>query len=133
MAVIAIAGLPGSGKSVLVNEYAAAGFLRFDDVYAGDGAQVTAARQAIAEGRDVVVSDIQFCDPGVRADAERQFGPGVEWVYFANDPYQCARNVLYRAFVGNEPRDWVDEMGWIDELTRVYRPPATARPVPVTP
>lgn len=113
-----VVGLPASGKT----EYARSlgpGWIIIDDPEGPDDLPRTLTR-------DTVITSPHFCRPealaGVMREARRRW-PGVtpEVVFFRNDPEACARNAMRRP--GKEVR------GLIAGLSRVYAPPADARPV----
>lgn len=144
MAIVGVVGLPGSGKSTLIEEYRTRGFQVFDDI-GKDGnwnQHAQSILQAALHG-DVVFSDILFCcrTPEAvdqvfhshshpfrgRDDFAQQLGEPIEWIFFENDPIQCLTNCELRA--AQIPRNLDFEKSLIQALTRVYEPPNTARPV----
>ena len=61
MSVIGIAGLPGSGKSRLMDRRQSEGYRRYNDInrdWAGNLPKVRAEEQ---QGKHVAISDIMFC------------------------------------------------------------------------
>jgi hypothetical protein len=75
----------------------------------------------VESGRDVIVTDPLLCFELHRNVALERF-PGAIWLYFANDPDQCKRNVRDRA-------DGRDVMGMIALASQHYTPPDDAFPV----
>jgi hypothetical protein len=129
--VVLIAGLPGSGKTCLAETLVRQGFVLVDDPRGPEG--YVRVRAALETGRDVVVVDPMLCRADTRIAVEMQVRaaptqPGstrtVEWIFFANDPEQCRRNVARRA-----DGRVVDPA--IYNLSKVYRPPAGADVRPV--
>ena len=108
--VIFVVGLPGSGKTEFIRSMAHPK-TEFDDYKAGafnDDSAFTSARRylelitTLREGRECVISDIDFCRSEARAEAEcilRREVPGLhlQWICFENDPAQCVRNARARA------------------------------------
>lgn len=129
MAIVAIAGMPGSGKSRLITQYEGRGFVRFDDINKAWRENLASVRELLVTGRDVVVSDIEFCRKNMRKRLEDELGTAVQWVFFENNPYVCARNVLYRAFVEKRDRPWLEELKKIDRLSKEYSPTGDVHPV----
>lgn len=127
--VVAIAGLPGSGKSRLMQELERNGFVRFDDVREAWEENIVRAREAIGEGRAVVITDIMFCDDEWRRTLELALGRAVHWISFSNDPWQCAVNCLYRLMVELDDRPLMSMLQRIAELSPKYRPVGEVRPV----
>ena len=148
MAIVGVVGLSGSGKSTLIEEYKARGFQVFDDIGSDPRWSLHAQhiRQAAQNG-DVVVSDILFCcrtsqevdqvldEVGFPSDSlirqfrgrdefERQINVPIEWVFFENNPAQCAKNCGYRAT--QIQRNLKFENALIQALTQVYEPPKGA-------
>jgi predicted ATPase len=129
MAVIGIAGLPGSGKSRLMDEWAAKGYSRYDDINMDWDANMAKLRAEAAQGRDAVVSDVLFCDETWRQKLERELDSPVQWVFFENQPWRCAKNCLFR-FMFEDPNRSLQEMIInISQLAAVYRPHGDVRPV----
>jgi hypothetical protein len=132
--VVAVAGLPGCGKSTLTDQYVRNGYECFDNFNQNWDANMARAKDALRRGENVLVTDIEFCGAGKRQQFESQVGSPVQWVFFENDPYQCAKNVLHRAFVERRHvDDWTDEMQKIKRLSEKYVPQGDVRPVVKTP
>jgi hypothetical protein len=130
--IVGIAGLPGSGKSRLILDYQAKGYIVFDDINSNKKGgwilSVVHARSLSAGGSNVVVSDIMFCEPGWRQRLEEDLGVPVHWVCFENVPERCARNCRYRA--GLDPSHILGfELGMIDRLSPQYQPVGEILPV----
>ena len=60
--VIGIAGLPGSGKSRLMDELQAQGYSRYNDINRDWNSNLPKAREEAHDGQRVAISDIMFCD-----------------------------------------------------------------------
>ena len=130
MPVQAIAGLPGSGKSRRIRELAAQDYMARDDMNIDWGESIRQVREWLGQGRNVVVSDIEFVKQEWRDKLNRELADvGVQWEFFANDPHKCIRNVVFRVFVERQDRPLREEIGKIREYTKVYRPPRDAMPV----
>jgi hypothetical protein len=131
--VIGVAGMPGSGKSAVMQTFADKGFDRFDDMNAHLkwDCNVSKAKQIVAAGWSAVMTDILFCKHEWRAKLERELGFSIRWICFENNPHQCALNVVYLKFGEGHDRKWFDEMYWIDQLTGDYQPMGDIRPVVV--
>lgn len=113
-----IAGLPGSGKT----RYAQALGPEWAVIDDPDGPDDLPER---IKGNVAITSPF-FCrseamDDVFRVAQARWPGIVVEAVFFESDPAACARNAMRRP--GKEVR------GLIEALSRVYAPPADARPV----
>src|SRR5262249_25491430 len=50
-------------------------------------------------------------------------------VFFENNPWQCAKNSLYRHFFEKRDRPLLEEIRMIRRLSRVYAPHGDVRPV----
>lgn len=122
MKVIGIAGLPGSGKSTLLRELVAAGFVAYDDFGERWDEHTAQARADLASGKSVVVSEINFCQREWRTRVEDAIGQPVEWIFFANDPWQCAVNCLYRLMVQLDERPIMEMLQEIAKLSPSYLP-----------
>lgn len=131
-----IVGLPGSGKSHLLQEFqrAVPGLIA-DDYMArslGDrpGFEYSRYRTCLVEalsiGKDCAVSDITFCRAERRDEFAQSIGrevPGVQirWIFFEKRPDLCKQNVIRRAREAAER-----EKRNIDELSAVYSVPEGA-------
>lgn len=129
MAVIAIAGLPGSGKTVLIKDLVQHGYSSFDDINTDWCGRLPRARTEARTGRDLVVSDIMFCDESWRKRLETELGIAVQWIFFENNPWQCAKNSLFRFMFEKPDRPLQNEIRKIQELSRIYKPHGDIRPV----
>lgn len=95
--VIAIAGLPASGKTflgkALAKQHQA---LMVDDP---TNWQTLEEKLLSYEGQTVIIADPFFCMANNRDSAEcrlNTLGYSVEWIFFANDPDQCQVNASTR-------------------------------------
>lgn len=150
MAIVGVVGMSGSGKSTLIREYEQRGYRPLDDIGGhGNWNDHPQTVKALADsGKNVVVSDILFCCttaadaarvfgmlgiqvPGFhgRADFEQRVGHKIEWVFFENDPWKCAKNCLWRRMHEKRDRKLDFETALILALSSVYKPPDGARPV----
>lgn len=96
--IVAIAGLPGSGKSRLAADLAAVlGWPRMNDptIVRGKAGAAEAILRTLDGAPGVVLDDPYFCLAGTRADvAGAVDGATWRWVYFAPDHEACLRNIL---------------------------------------
>lgn len=129
MAVIAIAGLPGSGKSGLMKGLQHQGYSCYDDINRIWRGNLSMARSEAQRGQNLVVSDIMFCEESWRKRLETELGVPVHWIFFENNPWQCAKNSLYRFMFEKPDRPLQEEIGKIQALSRNYQPVADIRPV----
>jgi len=144
--IVGIVGLPGSGKSFLMQEYffdPYSKFIAIDDMgndlrwKAKDGElfstawgkTIALARMSLAMGCDVVLADVELCQSG-RRELIQSAIPAftIEWRFFANDPEQCIANVRKR----NRPNGRADdEVRKIKELAKQYSLPSWQMVMPV--
>jgi predicted ATPase len=130
MSVIAIAGLPGSGKSGLMDELKLNGYARYNDINRDWDADFPKAKADAKAGRSVAICDIMFCDQEWREKLERDLGEPVRWIFFENDPWQCAKNCLFRFMFQKNYRPLQNEIQKILELSKIYRPAGDICTVP---
>jgi len=129
MAVIGIAGLPGSGKSRLIAELQQHGYSAYDDIRIDWIGNLPNARSEARSGKNVAVSDIMFCSASWRGRLEQELCVPVQWIFFENSPWQCAKNCLYRFLFENPNRSIGKEIRMILVMSQVYRPFGEIRPV----
>jgi ABC-type dipeptide/oligopeptide/nickel transport system ATPase component len=129
--VVGVVGLPGSGKSALMRGLVANGFRMHDDIFEQEEQSIAAAREDIAAGQSIVVSDIVLCRAEERARLATLLDVPIEWQYFANDPWQCAVNCLYRTMVELDDRPLLDMLHQIALLSPHYKPEGQLIAVPV--
>ena len=109
-----VIGLPGSGKSYLVNSMT--GYV-IDDI--------KSIEQLIQTNDDIIISDVNFCDNRVlRISVEmlkkRYPHHSFSFIYFENAPDKCRKNVVYR-------NDGRNVEGTIRKFEKIYNPPLDAR------
>jgi hypothetical protein len=127
MSIIAVAGMPGSGKTKIMEQYAEKGYIRFDDINTDWPKNTVEVKRLKTQGKNIIASDILFCYSDWRAKLVHDAGGVEEWIYFANDPYQCSLNVIARA--QEKHRNWLSELQWITKLSPVYAAPDTSIPI----
>lgn len=125
--LIGVAGLPGSGKTTLCEEYIGKGFECIDDFRKENGwcDNICKVKKWLSDGKDVVITDIEFCRSERRKEVEEAFdGQEVQWVFFENEPYKCALNVVCRKYEKEDckNRDVVEELNKIEDLSKCYSP-----------
>lgn len=131
-------GLPGSGKTTFLKQRFQ---IEHPEVIVFDDYQANAivdlpdpqwsrnradAIEALRSGRDVLVSDVNYCRSAVLerlVDLMRIDVPGVEveLIYFANDPASAIHNVRLRGREGH-----LREIELIRDLSKGYAPPRDA-------
>ncbi len=118
-----IIGLPGSGKSFLINnEFNDPSYTIVDDPMKPDDIPSTFEKH-------LVIADCRLCRPKILESfysmVEKKFGDvKVNKIYFENNPQQCLKNVEYR----NDGR-LVEPT--IRHMTSVYNIPEGERIIPV--
>lgn len=131
MTIIGLVGLPGSGKSSLMREYIDKGYAGYDDFGEHWDEHVALALDNLARGTPVVVSEINFCRTDWRVRMEAALGQPIEWIFFANDPWQCAVNCLFRLMVQLDERPLMDMLQEIAVLSPLYQPQGTVRAIAI--
>ena len=139
-----VIGLPGSGKSHFIKVLAEQTKAQlFDDYKAnaiGDCSLFPFSRKYIElinflrEGRDCIISDIDFCREIAQREAQLCLEALVSdieilWICFENNPSQCKQNVYLRATY--TPRDVNSEINNIHRYSQEYHTPRGANIVPV--
>jgi predicted kinase len=133
-----IVGLPGSGKSTLVEEKKRfVTGLCVHDYHAAahnDSPRVEDSRyyhgliESLRAGHDCVIADIAFCDARRTVRLCEAFtgevaGLRLEWIYFENAPDKCRSNIQRRA------RESVSsDLKALDEFAQLYRIPEGVAP-----
>ena len=106
--IIFVGGLPGSGKSHILEEFRKGGWKIYDDFQAGayenwshfsNASAYAELMEDLKLGRKCAVADIRFVCSEYRAGAEHaiQDSAGliaVDWRIYENNPEQCSKNVL---------------------------------------
>jgi dephospho-CoA kinase len=136
-----VVGLPGAGKSTLVNAMRSSiTGVCCEDFHANafqnsplveDSRHYDALLQDIRAGSDCVIADIAFCDPKRRANLQqaidRQISNSrIEWIYFENAPEKCRRNIARRARARLG-----DDLAALEKFARLYSIPDGVTPIPV--
>lgn len=101
--VFMIIGLPGSGKSHLIEKEFAKGTPK-DTLYnfgliVDDPTDLTKISQAIEGERNIVIADPNLCNPDIREKAVQMFkeaGYNIKYRYFENNQEKCKRNIAHR-------------------------------------
>ena len=138
--IILIAGLPGSGKSMLMEALKREGWLIFDDFKANafnDSSIFWHSRNyktllmALHEGQKCIVADIDFCKATSRHEAEKVLREQIaeitlEWLFFENDFHACQANIMRRASQSIE-----DNLRALNEYRAQYQIPIGMRVIPV--
>ena len=145
--LIFITGLPGSGKTTYLENHKPefGDALICDDYYKSAPGRTVEfkgsvyykdLKEALQEGRNVVIADIVFCEEPLRKEAQdriealiKELGLEVELDYrfFANDPESCRANILNR----NRSERVATELKFIEEHTNNYHIPTGATVLPV--
>jgi hypothetical protein len=122
--IIAIVGLPGSGKTYLGNRLAKENGYEFIDDIDIEGKKRLLA--ILKEGNDCIISDPNFIFEDIRNKAILSLAENlnIEWMFFENDPEQCLKNVEYR----NDGRKVKD---FISMFSKYYIIPKGVHPVKV--
>lgn len=120
--IIGIAGLPGSGKSQLIDKIMNNGYIPFDDVNVNWQLNLAIACYVIEQAKKVVIADIMFCKESWRHKLEYEIGNKVYWIFFENNRWQCAKNCLYRYLFEEPDRPILKEFRKINTLSKVYNP-----------
>jgi predicted kinase len=138
--VVFLVGLPGAGKSTHLKRFEGTGKLCFDDFKAhavNNSSRFDCSRHyqdllsTLRSGAECIVSDVDFCRPAARKDAEKFLnhdvaGIEMEWIFFENNPEQCKKNVIARG-----RNSFQHELITIQYFTRVYKLPVGCIPIPV--
>jgi predicted kinase len=113
--VIAIVGLPGSGKSFLGKQIA-----REQNCLFVDDINVRTLPLVEENKGNIVITDVWFCEEKTRTRAAKMLNEigydEIEWIFFENAPDKCRKNVQRRA-------DGRAVMGLIQGLTGKYTIP----------
>jgi len=137
--LLAVAGLPGSGKTTYLSELAGIGWLCFDDF---KNMAVRNSRQfrhsphfatllaRLREGVNCAVTDIDFCRTESRAEASdvlRTELPNVEicWLFFSHTVEDCAANIVRRG-----RRSVREDLGELSRYSACYQIPHGAQERP---
>jgi hypothetical protein len=129
MRVIGIAGLPGSGKSRLMDKYQSQGFSRYNDINKNWRNNLLKVQAELQQGNNIAISDIVFCKAWQRERLEKELGVKIQWIFFKNNPWQCAQNCLYRFYSEKPYRPILRELWKLAALTIQYSPYGNVLPV----
>jgi predicted kinase len=132
-----VAGLPGSGKSRLLDAIQAMfpGLLVVHDFHlaarseaVADSVHLAAVDASLRKGNHCVIADIEFCRAHRRKAVEEHFRhlATIECLCFENDPIRCIQNILRR-----DRPDKLDEIQKCLDLHRVYAIPPRAQVIGV--
>jgi len=122
MSVIGIAGLPGSGKSRLMDRLQSGGYSRYNDINRDWCGNLSKIQAEVKQGKRVAISDIMFCYESWRRRLERELGMPVQWIFLENNWWQCARNCLYRFLFEKPYRPLMREIIKLLLLSARYAP-----------
>jgi hypothetical protein len=128
--VIVVAGLPGSGKSRIMDELKNNGYSRYNDINKNWDENISRVLLEIRQGLKVAISDIIFCDKSWRKRLEDELCVSVQWIFMENDPWQCAKNCLFRFAYQKAHRPLHREIEFIRAFSPNYFPYGDIRPVP---
>lgn len=133
--LIAVAGLPGSGKSHYVHREAREHrYVAVSDVTQDDWRHWPRVVDALRSGRSAIVDSATFTDPAAREDLEARVWQAcaraeIEWRFFANDPSGCLSNILRDAL--DRDRETVGRLRSFFRRAPGYTIPLGAQVVPV--
>ncbi len=121
--MILIAGLPGAGKSHLLDGLKRGGWITFDDPK-----DLREIEPFLADGyckhSNIAIADPHFCRESTRKKVE-EWVKGralIWWIFFENDANKCRNNVRFRESKGDNRK----VMGYITQLSKVYHIPSNA-------
>ena len=123
---IFVIGLPGCGKTKYIEEFLKTN-KNYDvhDGYSEKHACPEQLRYSARVGRNIIVADIGLCFPNIIKEAKRSIKAETkinkldydfEYVYFANDPEKCLKNILGRNSYEKDARN-------IAGISLQYNPP----------
>lgn len=115
--LIAIAGLPGSGKTTFMALFDKIQCVIFNDINRNWSPNIEKAKAAFEEGKVVIVSDILFCRPQWREKLEHDIGAKAQWICFENHAGKCETNARKR-----NRKNLEGELAGIDTLSRTFKP-----------
>lgn len=98
MKILALVGLPGSGKSHYINKLESLDkYLIIDDPKNADDLPDIAT----AKNFDIIIADCHLCIPRIREKFINKMNKtypdhSIEFLFFENNPSQCLKNVNYR-------------------------------------
>ena len=139
--LIAVVGLPGSGKSTLVKAIGSSvSGLCCEDFHANAfdhsprverSRHYNALLEHMRAGRDCIIADIAFCDPRRRLSLQeaidKQFCDArILWIYFENAPAKCRNSIPHRARASVR-----DDLAALEQFEQVYGIPGGVIPLPI--
>ena len=142
--IIIVIGLPGSGKTHYIkNKFSSnKSILICEDYYKNSGGIFADSEyyydviNALKENREIIISDIIFCQKGrlakfinILEGLSKSLGVKIDldFIYFENNPECCKKNVIKR---NREERTDI-EMSFIEKVSPKYKIPKGEKMVPV--
>lgn len=123
--ILAVAGLPGSGKSTYLNRLSK-DWVVLDNMNTDWDGSIQRIKDAWNAKQRVAVSDIMFTLDDWRRKLFNALHKPIRWVYFENNPEQCRKNCEFRG-----RKSLARELEMIQWLSPNYDPPIEALPVAV--
>ena len=145
--VTILIGLPGCGKTTYLENnsmFFPGGFYDdfhgraindFTDLKSSLGYE--AIKNALLEGKDCAISDIEYCrearllkieDELDKLGKEMNITVEMKKLYFENNPNACRHNVVHR-FNTKSSRNYIEELKKIDDLSKIYQCPENSIPI----
>jgi len=140
--VTLVIGLPASGKSAFLEDFAREGIPVFDDFMKGAPTHsafptclhLGQIERHLRNGRDIVLADVRLTDPEFHSDVVsglRSVEPDlrIRTICFENDPEQCLANSARRA--NQQLEDHLRELDLIARFSARYSIAPDAEVLPV--